>query len=90
VSETPRMDAVMRDIESLGYGTPEYHEAMWFLLSIMARRQFAIADRIRADRRKRERAAATREANRQKALDDFCCCSRCPRWCVRERPDCVS
>jgi len=65
------MDAVMRDIESLGYGTPEYHVAMWFLLSVMARRQYAIADQIRADRRKRERAAATREAKRQHALEDF-------------------
>jgi len=71
VSETPRMDAVMRDIESLGYGTPEYHEAMWMLLSVMARRQACIADQMRRDRRRRDRAAATREANRQKALDDF-------------------
>lgn len=61
---TPRLNAVMADIEDLGYGTPEYHEAMWFLLSIMARRQYAIADRLRAERRKRERAAATRAANR--------------------------
>jgi hypothetical protein len=59
-----RTDGVMAEINSLGYGTPEYHEAMWFLLSIMARRQYAIADRLRADRRKRERAAATRAAKR--------------------------
>lgn len=60
----PRLDTVMADIESLGYGTPEYHEAMWFLLSIMARRQYAIADRLRADIRRRDRAATTRAANR--------------------------
>jgi hypothetical protein len=64
VSATPRLDAVMADIESLGYGSPEYHEAMWFLLSIMARRQACIADRLRADQRKRDRAAATRAARR--------------------------
>ncbi len=58
------VDTVMRDIESLGHGTPEYHEAMWFLLSIMARRQFAIAESIRTDNRRRERAAATRAARK--------------------------
>lgn len=63
-STTPRVDAVIAEINELGYGTPEYHEALWFLFSILARRQFAIADRIRHDRRKRERAAATRERNR--------------------------
>jgi hypothetical protein len=68
VNEAPRINAVMRDIESLGYGTPEYHEAMWFLLSVMARRQFAIADRIRADRRRREHAAATRAARKMGEL----------------------
>lgn len=63
-TKTERLDDVMAQIEALGYGTPEYHEAMWFLLSIMARRQFAIADQLRRDRRKRERAAATRATNR--------------------------
>jgi len=56
----PRLDAVMQEIESLGSHTPEYHEAMWFLLSIMARRQYAMADNLRREQRKRERAAATR------------------------------
>jgi hypothetical protein len=58
------IETVMADIETLGYGTPEYHDAMWFLLSIMARRQSAIAELKRQDARKRERAAATRAANR--------------------------
>lgn len=58
------LDAVMHDIDALGYGSPEYHEAMWFLLSVMARRQFATAERIRVDRRRRERAAATRAARK--------------------------
>lgn len=63
MSETiSRTDALMRDIESLGVGTPEYHEALWMLLSVMARRQACIADQLRRDRRKRERAAATRAA----------------------------
>ena len=60
----PRLDAVMVEIESLGVGTPEYHEALWMLLSVMARRQACIADSIRRSRvdseRRRARAAATR------------------------------
>jgi hypothetical protein len=64
VSNTDRNDKVLKEIESLGVGTPEYHEALWFLFSIMARRHACIADRLRADQRKRERAAATRAANR--------------------------
>jgi hypothetical protein len=60
-----RMDAIQAEITALGYGTPEYHEAMWFLLSIMARRQACIADRLRADRRKRERAAETRRLRKE-------------------------
>lgn len=67
MSAASNLDAVMVDIESLGYGTPEYHEAMWMLLSVMARRQACIADRLRAERRKRERAAATRAAKRAEA-----------------------
>lgn len=46
-----RLDAVMADITALGEGTPEYHEAMWFLLSIMARRQAMIAEGLRIARR---------------------------------------
>lgn len=63
--QKPRLDALMEQIEALGYGTPEYHDAMWMLLSVMARRQACIADRLRADRRKRERAAETRRRNRE-------------------------
>lgn len=65
--ETPhkRFDAVVAEINKLGYGTPEYHEAMWMLLSVMARRQACIADRLRADRRRRERAAETRRRKRE-------------------------
>lgn len=61
---TARLDALMAQITDLGYGTPEYHEAMWFLLSVMARRQYAIADRLRADQRRRQRAAETRAARK--------------------------
>lgn len=61
---TSRLDALMVEIQSLGYGTPEYHEAMWMLLSVMARRQACIADRLRANARRRERAAETRAARK--------------------------
>lgn len=63
-SSTERLDKLTAEIETLGYGTPEYHEAMWFLLSVMARRQACIADRLRADQRKRDRAAETRQRNK--------------------------
>jgi hypothetical protein len=56
----PRLDGVMQQIESLGHGTEEYHEAMWMLLSVRARRQAIIADRLRAERIRRERRAETR------------------------------
>ena len=58
------VEAVMADINDLGIGTPEYHEALWFLFSILARRQYAIAESIRTNQRKRERAAATRAQRR--------------------------
>lgn len=64
MSATPRLDAVQEQINELGYGTPEYHEAMWMLLSVMARRQAIIADQIRRSRATRERAAATRAARK--------------------------
>lgn len=51
----PNLDMVMRQIEALGWGTEEYHTAMWMLLSVMARRQAIMAERIRADRIRRER-----------------------------------
>lgn len=60
---TPRLDAVMAQIEELGVGTPEYHEAVAFLLTIMAKRQWIIADSIRrsrADSERRRQAAARR------------------------------
>lgn len=59
-----RLDSVMGEIESLGVGTAEYHEAMWFLLTIMARRQAVIAESIRANTRRRARAAETRAARK--------------------------
>lgn len=55
-----KLDALMGEIESLGYGTPEYHEAMWMLLSVMARRQAIMADSIRRSRRDAERRRAAR------------------------------
>lgn len=42
---------VERTIESLGYGTPEYHEAVAMYLMIMARAQWRLAELAR--RRKR-------------------------------------
>lgn len=35
---------VERTIEALGYGTPEYHEAMAFYLLTMTRVQWRLAD----------------------------------------------
>ena len=57
-----RLDGLMGEINALGYGTPEYHEAMWMLLTVMARRQAIIADRLRADQRRREHRAAAKQA----------------------------
>lgn len=54
----------MEEIESLGVGSPEYHEATAFLLTIMAKRQWIIAESIRrsrADSEKRRAAAAKRK-----------------------------
>lgn len=65
MAETPRLDKVMEEITSLGVGTPEYHDAVAFLLTIMAKRQWIIADNIRRSRRDSERrraAASTRRS----------------------------
>lgn len=71
-SPSANLDAVCREIESLGAHTPEYHDATAFLLTVMAKRQWIIADQIRRSRRdsaaRRERAAARkaeREAGRE-------------------------
>ena len=53
MSDTPNFDMVMRMIEQLGEGTPEYHEALWFLFSVMARRQAIIADSLRRSQARR-------------------------------------
>lgn len=60
----PHTDALMAEIDALGHGTPEYHEAMWFLLSIVARKHGALAERLRTDQRRRARATATRKARK--------------------------
>lgn len=61
-----RLNQIMRNIEALGVGTPEYHDATAFLLTIMAKRQWIIADSIRRSRRdseqRRDRAAARKAA----------------------------
>ena len=51
---TATIDDICRQIEELGPGTPEYHDATAFLLTIMAKRQWIIADSIRRSRRDRE------------------------------------
>lgn len=65
-TKTENLDRIMQEIQSLGEGTPEYHEALAFLLTIMAKRQWIIADSIRRSRRdseaRRERAAARKAA----------------------------
>ena len=69
MSKQSNLDKVMQDIESLGVGTPEYHDAVAFLLTIMAKRQWIIADSIRRSRRdsqqRRERAARRKTARVQ-------------------------
>lgn len=57
-------DRLMEEINALGVGTPEYHEGLWMLFSILARRQGILAEHARLSRRKRERAAETRQRNR--------------------------
>lgn len=57
------LNRIMTEIESLGVGNPEYHDATAFLLTIMAKRQWIIADSIRRSRRDSERR---REAARKR------------------------
>jgi hypothetical protein len=59
--EDPGLDLLMRQILAFGYGTPEYHWSMWMLLSVMARRQAIIADRIEQGRRDSERRRGARK-----------------------------
>lgn len=61
---TQRLDAVVRQIEELGYGTPEYHEAMAFLFTILARSQWRRADSIYASRRDTEKRKAAAQRRR--------------------------
>lgn len=67
MSET-NLDALMREIQALGYGTPEYHDAMAFLLFVMAKRQGIIADSIRRSRA--DSAARRARAAARKATDE--------------------
>lgn len=63
-------DEIMRQITELGEGTPEYHDALAFTLTIMAKRQWIIADHIRQSRRDRairQERAAKRKAEREAA-----------------------
>ena len=63
-TRTERFDKVMAQIVSLGEGTPEYHDAMAFLFTIMAKRQWIIAEsyrKSRRDRTKRQEAARLRK-----------------------------
>lgn len=66
-------DKVMRQIEGLGVGTPEYHDAVAMLLTVMARRQWIIADSMRRSQRdserRRARAAERREQKTQHQPD---------------------
>lgn len=67
-TNTDRLDEVMRQITELGEYTPEYHDALAFLLTVMARRQWIIADQIRRSRRDsatRSARAKNRPANQR-------------------------
>lgn len=52
-TSAPKLDELMQQIDALGYGTPEYHECVAFLLTIMAKRQWIMADRVRRSRARR-------------------------------------
>jgi hypothetical protein len=41
------LSEIEREIEALGYGTPEYHEAMAFYCLTLARSQWRMAERAR-------------------------------------------
>jgi len=60
------LNALMKQIQELGEGTPEYHDALAFLLTIMAKRQWIIAESIRRSRAdsERRRAAAAKRRDR--------------------------
>jgi hypothetical protein len=67
MSRQENLNRIMTDIESLGVGTPEYHDAVAFLLTIMAKRQWIIAESIRnsqRDSQRRREAAARRKTVR--------------------------
>lgn len=49
------LEEIDRQIEALGYGTPEYHEATAFLLTVMAKRQWILADQARKRRTQLQR-----------------------------------
>lgn len=59
------LEKVMREIDDLGVGSADWHEAMWFLYSILARRHAGLAWATRLDEQRRARAAATRAARAQ-------------------------
>jgi hypothetical protein len=57
-----RLAEIERQIEDLGVGSPEYHDAVAFLLTVMARRLWIIADQIRRSRARTEARKAARAA----------------------------
>lgn len=56
-----RLRLIEDRINALGEGTPEYHEALAFYLTIAAKRQWIMADQAR---RSRERAARRTKVRR--------------------------
>jgi hypothetical protein len=44
----PTVAQIEQAINDLGYGTPEYHEALAFYLMTLARAQWRVADRIKS------------------------------------------
>lgn len=66
MSDTTRLDEVMQQINALGEFTPEYHDALAYLLTVMARRQWIIADQMRRSRAAQE-ARAKRRAEKKAA-----------------------
>ena len=54
-SKDVRLELIERQIEALGEGTPEYHEALAFYCTIMAKRQWILAEEARKRRAKLRR-----------------------------------
>lgn len=61
MSTDVRLEMIERAIDRLGIGTPEYHEAMAFYCTIMAKRQWILAEQARERRTQLKRRGGARD-----------------------------